>query len=844
MSPRHLLGRLLGRFVSISYQNPRSTLFIAVGVTLIAAVIASRLSVDPRIEGLIPKDRPVVQDYVATEIDFAHTNYIIVTVEVPSDLPYVRYRDFISLYKKRLGLLPQVQEEKLKLTREFFSHIRRYYFKHGLILTGEDTIQKLDTRLASVFSNETIKESSPYRKHLWKSRVDPLNLYELIQETLPLAQRVIVDQSGEFFVTADHGLLFFVLSAGDAWIWDRTQDLVKQARIIEEEVWQEILPQMQRYFPDDHIERPVIHWMGKHMNILGTAHAIWRTFKTTVLVSALCIALVFLIVFRNFKALFFAYIPVFIGFTWTFAIAQLSVGTLNALTIITGSVLIGLGIDFPIYLLNSYYQKRAEGITIHASLMQSWENAGQRVVWGALTTCIAFGVLMASDLPAYRQIGYLSCIGLLSILFAVLIVLPALIRLWDTSDAMPRILQYPKILTELPLKRVRTCILLALIVFLPLITFTSRFQLESPFQEAYILLREPAQIASTADQKLAQLLNSSLYPSRLIVEADNWEGALRKNDRLAHLLRQYEAAGSIAFFDSLHQWLPSQKLQAERYEVLLKQPHLNRKTFRAHYLEYIRQYGKSYQRDLRAYGKQVSDLLAARDPMTPESMKEAELGSLLDLYVAEYNGTIRVSSYIYLPNTYYPNAKEQLISELKREEVFSADHVLYSSEESVIAEIRNIITGELWWMGLTVLGVMASIFLATFRSVSLAFVSLLPMLLGGAAAIGAYGIWKGAFSIFTIPWIPVYIGLAADDALHIGAGVKDGRRHIADSLKRVGIMIVLSSVTTLIGFGSLALADIQFLQQIGTWIAIAMACELVASLILLPALLGRFFNRT
>jgi predicted RND superfamily exporter protein len=229
----------------------------------------------------------------------------------------------------------------------------------------------------------------------------------------------------------------------------------------------------------------------------------------------------------------------------------------------------------------------------------------------------------------------------------------------------------------------------------------------------------------------------------------------------------------------------------------------------------------------------------------PSDIRAAGLDKVLNHYTAEKNRKILLSTYVYLPPGDYLSEKKALLDQLKEEKMFKEGVVKYSTEESVINEIRHLVVEEIAWLGL--LALILTIFLLWWgtRSLKKTVLTLIPLLLGGASAMGAYAIFAGPFSIFNLMLVPIYIGMATDDALHLGEELSEPGEGepISRALRKWGGMIILTSVTNMIGFGSNLFTQIEVLRRIGVWIMLALGCELIGSILMLPALFKIFLKR-
>jgi len=99
--------------------------------------------------------------------------------------------------------------------------------------------------------------------------------------------------------------------------------------------------------------------------------------------------------------------------------------------------------------------------------------------------------------------------------------------------------------------------------------------------------------------------------------------------------------------------------------------------------------------------------------------------------------------------------------------------------------------------------------------------------------MGALGI---SFNLANFFAIPILIGIGVDGGVHILNRHKEepGGKLIAHE---TGTGVLLSSLTTMIGFGALATASHKGLQSLGFIMAIGAGAILIAALTVLPALL-------
>ena len=88
--------------------------------------------------------------------------------------------------------------------------------------------------------------------------------------------------------------------------------------------------------------------------------------------------------------------------------ATLVVGHLNILTIVFTTILIGLGIDFGIHILERYKEERMSGSNALNALQKTVQGTGRGNFAGAVTTALAFGGMIFTDFIGIVELGKIS----------------------------------------------------------------------------------------------------------------------------------------------------------------------------------------------------------------------------------------------------------------------------------------------------------------------------------------------------------------------------------------------------------------------------------------------------
>jgi uncharacterized protein len=116
--------------------------------------------------------------------------------------------------------------------------------------------------------------------------------------------------------------------------------------------------------------------------------------------------------------------------------------------------------------------------------------------------------------------------------------------------------------------------------------------------------------------------------------------------------------------------------------------------------------------------------------------------------------------------------------------------------------------------------------------------ALLPLGLGLMWAFGLMYFFGLKFNMGNVFGLPLILGAAAEYGLNIVLRFMEGRDHGGPLIARSTMMAVLvSGLTTIVGFGSLMIADHRGIFGLGLLLSLGTATSLIAALIVLPVLL-------
>ena len=133
--------------------------------------------------------------------------------------------------------------------------------------------------------------------------------------------------------------------------------------------------------------------------------------------------------FRQPVAVLLNLAPVMVSLVWTYGIVGAVYGSVNLLTGFLAAILGGLGIEHGIHLLGRYESLRAKGDSSEQATRETFTHTGGSALISALVAALTFLSLAISEFRAFREFGVIAAVGMLTVIAAYVLVLPALLAL-------------------------------------------------------------------------------------------------------------------------------------------------------------------------------------------------------------------------------------------------------------------------------------------------------------------------------------------------------------------------------------------------------------------------------
>jgi len=169
---------------------------------------------------------------------------------------------------------------------------------------------------------------------------------------------------------------------------------------------------------------PDVTVTGMSVVSMNTHDSIRSALRTPLIFAGIAVVLWLLIWWRRPVDVLCAMLPVGFGGLVLMAWMQLTGDQLNMVNLICFPILVGIGVDDAIFLINSYRRH----LQSPEQLLRSFTASAHAIIMTSLTTSAAFGSLTFTSTPAIQSLGRMMAIGVLACLFgALLLLIPTLI---------------------------------------------------------------------------------------------------------------------------------------------------------------------------------------------------------------------------------------------------------------------------------------------------------------------------------------------------------------------------------------------------------------------------------
>ncbi len=611
------------------------------------------------------------------------------------------------------------------------------------------------------------------------------------------------------------------------------------------------------------------------------------------IVSLIVCALIFIYGYNETGRPLKATLCLVVGLGYTMAFTTAVVGHLNILTVTFVPILIGLAIDFGVHLVTRYEEELHHGKSEAEAMTKALVFTGQGIFTGAFTTAGAFLAMGFTDFKGIQEMGIICGGGLLVCLVPMMTLLPVLLlrgRQNVLDHELAGKVDHRERIENLWLRRP-----VLVIIVTAALCAGAAWQMRKVYFDYNLLNMQSKGLPAVEFAK--KLINAT-------AEAGNDGGtnaaarsvlfAAVVTDSLTQaveLEKQIKQLPSVAGVDSIAKFLTEnqaeklrvigeikQDLAPLRFDEADRQPvnvlELSRSLYSLN--GYIGLAREEAQKDDAAVTARLTSLYRAveifrkemlRGPLADQPVVAAQLGTyqraLFDDLRSTFEALQQQDNREKLRVEDLPSALrdrfvgihgKQLLQVYPKENVWQR-----APQEEFVRQVRTIdpnVTGtpvqlleyttllkrsyeEAAVYSLIAIAILVFIHFRTLGSVILA---LLPVGIGSLWLGGVMGWFNIPLNPANIMMLPLIIGIGVTNGIHILNRFAEEQTP-SILAKSTGKAVLVSGLTTIAGFGSLALAKHRGIESLGYVMATGVATCMLAGLTFLPALLNLLMQK-
>ncbi|MEM9464685.1 MAG: MMPL family transporter [Actinomycetota bacterium] len=125
-----------------------------------------------------------------------------------------------------------------------------------------------------------------------------------------------------------------------------------------------------------------------------------------------------------------AVLPILLVLIWVLGTMTILGIPYNVVTALITALSIGIGVDYTIHIIHRFTEELEKGKSLIEATTATLSTTGSALVGSALTTALAFAVLLFSPLVPFQQFGLVTGITILYALIASIVIVPPMLIVW------------------------------------------------------------------------------------------------------------------------------------------------------------------------------------------------------------------------------------------------------------------------------------------------------------------------------------------------------------------------------------------------------------------------------
>jgi len=564
------------------------------------------------------------------------------------------------------------------------------------------------------------------------------------------------------------------------------------------------------------------------MEITGTIamqKAIQKTsMNNLVIIFPIAIILVSIVLFffhRSFKGILIAFLPPAFALALTFGALGAINPELSIISVAVVALLIGLGVDYSIHLMNRLAEEKTLEDTI-TKVEKTLRSTGKAVLLSTVTTIIGFSSLMISSMSPMVSFGFASAIGILFCFISAIILVPCFVIILK-FDRIGRIPSWKKFANFAINNRGR---IIVVAIFFAVMSLILLPQVKT---DVNYLDLSPEDIPEVEAMNLySEVFGGGANFNAIIVETDYYGFTDKEVIKQIYLMEEEMRDVFAKYFPNMDVTQIEKSIYSiadeiiKAYEII---DQVNASILKQFFEDVLENANKLILDRISREGYQIINenysktIILVSIPAGLSIQKTEALVNEINL-ISE-----RTTAHNTIPN----NGK---VSKL-------------TGQDSINVAVNKKLFDEQSRSMIIALILVLTVLILIFNSTKYGLLTLIP--------VAFVLLWEPGFlvsldislSVVTITIASIMVGIGIDYGVHITQRVRDG---IADGLSKVeatreaidktGLSLFEAALTTMAGILAMFFVNTPALRQFGLIVILMTALSCIAALIILPVFYG------
>jgi len=804
---RRMMDRLeawLGSAAAWSHGHPVAALALVGAVSAAGLWASSRLTLSADLTELLPRSFASVRDLDTLRERFGGIGYVVVVGRGSEPEALRRFADDLA---PRLEQLEGIRFVEHRRATDFFTERALYY------LSVAD-LEEVERRVKARERWER-RQRNPLLLKLDDDPAPPLDFSDIESRYAGSSSRRLSGGGESYYLSAPERMV--VLLAKPSGL---SSDLAYSKRIVERVETLLAAQDLRAYGPGFQAALT-----GTFKKRLDQQAQISRDLAVASTAAAVLMLLYLLLHFRSPAAVPLVLAPVGVGLLWTYGFVALAYGSVNLLTAFLGAVLGGLGTEHGIHLVGRFVALRAEGCTDEAAARRAFAHTGASALISSTVAALTFLSLALSEFRAFREFGVIAAVGMMLVLAAYVVVLPAMLGLPERFGWRPwgarAVVSSGSVVADWFPRRTR----LVFWVAAPLALLVALQAPRARFDYNFAALEDGELPSFVLDRAVNRLLGYSQTPT--VILTDSEEEQRRLVGQIQARREQLGPASTVDFAASLGDLVPER--QEEKRRLLQSIDRTLERVDRSALAPALARDFDAFRRAARALPFSGPDV-----PATVRRQFEAANGA--------QGGFVLVFPRVSMADGEKVMAFARELRGLERADGRPARA---AGEVMILSDIVDMVTRESGpVLGAAVVLVLLALFL-TLGSLGEALVCLAPTAVSLLVLVGLMPLADLRFNFLNVVAVPVLVGTTVDAGVHLVSRLREaGDDRFGEVLAETGHAISGGLITSAVGFAALTVADHPGLRSLGTLTILGFSVNLLVMLVAFPAALRLWRIRT